>query len=462
MEVVRKNGIAPSSDKRKVITRETKTYILSVRTMNKDIPKSNKRAIYEYLLLNFSEQNGIKKGSFASAAEVFDCSEKSVRRVWKAGQEAKRNGIEFAASFSPKRKERSGRKPKQIDMEAIGDIPLLQRGSQVGLASAMGISQATVSRKLKIGELRRHSNQLKPSLTAENEKNRVRFVLDFVAPNSFEEPKFVDMVDRIHIDEKWFYLTKTSQTFYLLPEEPAPHRSVRHKSHIEKVMFLCAVAKPRGGWDGKLGIWPFVIKEAAERSSVNRPRGTLVTKSINVTRDIYRDFIINKVLPAIRDGWLGTNWERDRPLFLQQDNAKPHIKLDDPEFLREAAGTGLDIRLNFQPSNSPDTNVLDLGFFNAIQSLQQKKRSSNIDQLISNVELSFNELNSDKLFDVFLTLQSCFIEILRNKGSNNYLVPHLGKRKLRVQGSLPEALHIPFEIVRSAEDFVDDSVMIMI
>lgn len=54
-----------------------------------------------------------------------------------------------------------------------------------------------------------------------------------------------------------------------------------------KIMFLCAIAPPRFDpvtgeciFDGKIGIWPFVEKEIAQRDSVNRPAGTNETKTI--------------------------------------------------------------------------------------------------------------------------------------------------------------------------------------
>lgn len=55
---------------------------------------------------------------------------------------------------------------------------------------------------------------------------------------------------------------------------------------------------------------------------------------------------------------------------MQQDNARPHNVNDDPELIAACTADGWDIRLVNQPPNSPDTNILDLGFFNSIQSLQ--------------------------------------------------------------------------------------------
>jgi hypothetical protein len=70
-------------------------------------------------------------------------------------------------------------------------------------------------------------------------------------------------------------------------------------------MFFTAVARTRFGkaenvtFSGKIGIWPFVKEITATRKSDNRPKGTLEIKSIKVNRDIMRQFLIEKVLPAI-------------------------------------------------------------------------------------------------------------------------------------------------------------------
>ena len=70
------------------------------------------------------------------------------------------------------------------------------------------------------------------------------------------------MMGDVHVDEKWFYLTKNKWPYILAPGEQAPERSIQHKSHIEKVMFLNAQAQPchdtdkNQYWDGKIGVWP--------------------------------------------------------------------------------------------------------------------------------------------------------------------------------------------------------------
>ena len=71
------------------------------------------------------------------------------------------------------------------------------------------------------------------------------------------------------------------------------HITINHKSHITKVMFLCAVVRPqynpcaKSWWDGKLGIWPIGDGEPAKQKSKNRPKGTLVWKNKMVTKEVY-------------------------------------------------------------------------------------------------------------------------------------------------------------------------------
>ena len=50
---------------------------------------------------------------------------------------------------------------------------------------------------------------------------------------------------QVHVDEKWFYLTKINHRIYLVPGEVGPTRQVQSKRFIPKVMFLAAVAEPR-------------------------------------------------------------------------------------------------------------------------------------------------------------------------------------------------------------------------
>ncbi|GJR57485.1 hypothetical protein Tco_1499647 [Tanacetum coccineum] len=244
-----------------------------------------------------------------------------------------------------------------------------------------------------------------------------------------------------NIDEKWFYMSRPSKRYYLVPGEEEPFRTCKSKKFITKVMFLAAVARPRFDtsgneiFSGKIGIFPLTTLEPAKRSSKNRVAGTTETKPIlSVTKEVTRSWLIDKVLPAIRAKWPQGH---TGPIFIQQDNAKPHIDVNDDEFLQEASRDGFDIRLCFQPPNITDLNVLDLGFFRAIQSLQEQESLRTTDELVYVVQTDFKKMPSHDLNNVFLTLQTCMNEIMKVRGGNNYRTPHIGKARLERQGQLP-------------------------
>ena len=94
--------------------------------------------------------------------------------------------------------------------------------------------------------------------------------------------------------------------------------------------------------------------------------------------------MIEKVLPAIRAKW--PHEDVNKPIYIQQDNAPSHLELNDPLFCQAAQKNGFDIRLVCQPANSPDFNILDLGFFRAIQSIQYKKVAKTVEGLIPIVQ----------------------------------------------------------------------------
>lgn len=97
-------------------------------------------------------------------------------------------------------------------------------------------------------------------------------MLDVATLNA--EPRFIDMQNIVHIDEKWFNATMKNKTFYLVFNEDEPVRCVQNKNAIDKVMFLSALAKPRYDEEGncyfdvKIGIWPFVRKVKSQLDSI--------------------------------------------------------------------------------------------------------------------------------------------------------------------------------------------------
>lgn len=161
-----------------------------------------------------------------------------------------------------------------------------------------------------------------------------------------------------------------------------------------------------------------------------------------------RSYLISKVLPAIKAKW--PREHAHRTIWIQQDNARTHVPVDDPHFAHAAAETGLDIRLINQPANSPDLNCLDLGFFVSLQSLTDDTDSRNMDELINNVIEKFDNYDPTLLNRVYLTLQGCMIEVMKAGGGNKYAIPHMNKERLEELGILPDRLSCDRQLYETA------------
>lgn len=115
-----------------------------------------------------------------------------------------------------------------------------------------------------------------------------------------------DMMYHVHIDGMWSQLRTLRKRFLVSSNETAPYCHVKSKRFIPKAMFLSGIARTRydhtrnAFLDGKLGIWTFVEVVPAKCKLKNRPAGTSDLNPVNVTGEIYKKFMIEKVLPIIR------------------------------------------------------------------------------------------------------------------------------------------------------------------
>ena len=224
-------------------------------------------------------------------------------------------------------------------------------------------------------------------------------------------------------------------------------------------MFLCAVARPHfntslnSWWDGKLGIWPIGDWEPAQRKSKNQPKGTLVWKNKIVTKDVYRDLLITKLIPAIVVKW-PTSDRNSRKIFIQQDGAKNHIREDDKLFNDALEENGVNAELYTQSMNSPDVNLFDLGFFRAIQSFNDAVLR-NEEELIAAVCDAYDKYPKEKINQTWLTLQCCFNKIITDHGDNDYHIDHIAKEKLEQSGNLPNVI----DVVDDTEHLLDPNNM---
>ena len=81
----------------------------------------------------------------------------------------------------------------------------------------------------------------------------------------------------------------------------------------------------------------------------------------NGDKEVYRDLLIAKLLPAIMEKWPRRD-RLSRKLSIQQDGAKNYISEDDKVFNDTLMEKGINAKLHMQAANSSDVKLLDLGF----------------------------------------------------------------------------------------------------
>jgi hypothetical protein len=417
--------------------------------------KDSERIALVSMLLGLAHFGPLPVGAIAKVAKKFDITREAASRTWSKAKISRSTGILNEQEIASKRNQRGSK--KKWDEEAIHaavlSIPLKKRKTYRALAAQLEVPLSTVHgmrRKVIV----KHTNTIKPRLTDDHKIARIDYALSMRDPQNKE--KYQNMYDLVHVDEKWFFITADSECYILARDEPPPTRCTAHKGYISKVMFLCATARPRmvqgTMWDGKIGIWPIGQVTETVRSSKNRPKGTPTWKNESVTREKYREVMINCVLPAILAKFPKAYLER-KGVRIQQDGAKSHIDADDEEWMEalEELAPGNNITLFTQCAQSPDCNINDLAFFRSIQSLYYEAAPNDELALIKAVEHAYEQYPANQINRMWLTLQSCLNEIFKHDGDNNYSIPHMGKEKLEKEGRLPKVLAVAPEAKRFDE-----------
>jgi len=419
----------------------------------KDLTPAQKHVVLLALRAMARHNRGrLPHGAFKAVAARLGHCPRTPSRLWHAYKDA----IDDPALLSrlgSKRKGRCGRKPIAIDA-IVAAVPAVDRLTVRAAAAKTGLTRTTIWRKIKRGLLVVKSARLKPALTAASRAARLQYCLDrIIHDEDADVLRFTGMHDGVFVDEKWFFIDLVHRRYILLPHEPVPQPTTRHKNHIIKVMFLSAVARPRRdthrnkNFDGKLGIWPFVAEKVAVRASKARPRGALVVEPSPVDRGAYTKMLLEKLVPALL-----LKWPRDtRNIWVQQDNAGPHVKAG-----LLWSGQGLSVTMVCQPPSSPDFNILDLGYFNSIQALQQKSRCSSVVELLRVVQHSFANLPKKNLENVFYTLFRCMEASMLIGGYTTYKMPRSHKAKLRkIPGALDALEHCSLEAWLTATEALE-------
>lgn len=209
----------------------------------KQLSEHECRAIFDFLSARKKNPDVSDKliiGTIPAAASRFKVSETSIRKLYNRGCRSVSEGT-FIPDITARHAGRSGRKKAlELDTEAIMALPLTLRQNIRSTAHHLNVSKSSLHRRIKEGGLiRPHTSAIKPFLTEQNMLQRVQFCISHVDLDSSTNVYNFDlMMNTVHIDEKWFYLTRTEQRYYLAIGQEPPHRTAKSKNFITKVMLL--------------------------------------------------------------------------------------------------------------------------------------------------------------------------------------------------------------------------------
>ncbi|KAE9094704.1 hypothetical protein PF007_g17669 [Phytophthora fragariae] len=258
----------------------------------KQATDEERQAVWKTLLLR-STRGVLSPGDIVQTAAHFHLSRFVVARIWERGISSMGDRV---AAVVKSRKSARGRKKldRAVLCEHVSAVPVNERENHRKIQQASNTSSYLIQQLIKEGYMRRALRQTRSLLTASHKVARLKLAVNHVKLNGDGQYYFDPMFDVVHIDEKWLYVKKIAQRVYVLtgkdgtPLEEAPVQYVQSKRHIKKVMFLCAVARPRGDWDGKIGLWPVVETYITQRWGVNRPAGVEEIKPVSMNRILAR------------------------------------------------------------------------------------------------------------------------------------------------------------------------------
>jgi hypothetical protein len=360
---------------------------IAVRKRNRDLSLEQKWSIVAFSIQYYShDRKRLVDGSMEIIKNRFDYGETTIKHVMKEYFNQIANNIIFP-TLKPSDRGECGPDSFLSDemRENLIDIHNMTKGKKtdrelvVIYEKEFGVvlSHTSMAKYMKLLNSSWKSTYLHPKLTIQQMINRLEFIIGKCVYHGNGVYSFIDESNTVHVDEKWFYVSKNKNRVRVMPGDDDPEApTTRHKSHIEKIMFLSAIACPR--WvtredgsqyyfDGKIGIFAFVKYTPAQRASALRPAGTLIMESLNVTSETYLDIHIkeNGVLEMIKHKM---PWLKEDEIRIRHDGAPGHTGHGNEQFLFQAGqADGWNIIYETQPSQSPDLNKNDLCFFNSLQ-----------------------------------------------------------------------------------------------
>lgn len=147
----------------------------------KCLAESQRQKTYIALLEKTSNRK-LKRNTTTIVAEMFQVSRQTVQHVSKGVKNCRANGI--LDDVSSKRAKNCGRKTLKVDLSQITSIPLHKRSTIRSLAESPGVKKSTMQRWFEDGQIKWHSNSLKPLLKQAKKEKRLRWCISLLDPHT--------------------------------------------------------------------------------------------------------------------------------------------------------------------------------------------------------------------------------------------------------------------------------------
>ncbi|KAF0721612.1 hypothetical protein Ae201684P_007221 [Aphanomyces euteiches] len=206
------------------------------KIVRRNLGDDERQKVYR-LLLERSVEGKLKHGTIAIVLRIVGCHWRTVSRLWAQARASIDKGS-LVADVAVKRKGNPGAKSRRSsdEVEEAKSVALDDRQTLRSTAEKSGIPKTTILRHMKTSSiLRARSNHVKPILTTKNQVWRVRHAMSLLLPQLCGGHIFANMRDFVHIDEKWFNITKVKRRFYAYNNEALALRRVQSTKFITKV-----------------------------------------------------------------------------------------------------------------------------------------------------------------------------------------------------------------------------------
>jgi hypothetical protein len=167
--------------------------------------EQEQRAIVLHALMQYVNEGRLKRGDVKAVTDRMGISTRAVEWISRRFRKSILDSVENPLNVT--RKNGTGR-CRKISLDelraAIKEFPFSQRTTFRDTTAALKIPLSTLCDAKKAGVFQVTGSPIKPQLTDPNKACRLSYCLSFIDADGC----FSDMLDRVDIDEKWFYITR--------------------------------------------------------------------------------------------------------------------------------------------------------------------------------------------------------------------------------------------------------------